>query len=79
MTRKFAVNVIGFVTDYEDKYDSDVLEEMLNRKSITDCFKPMNVVQVVIKKMDSVDRIDVSKVKRRYKTRIKGGTLQGQV
>jgi len=48
MTKKWAVNIIGYITDELDKYDKDAIHAMLNRQAITECFNPLEVVEVIV-------------------------------
>ena len=60
---KYAVNVIGYIQD--DEYNADELHQMLNRLSVKECFPPLNVVEIVVKKMEDKHRIDKEKVTKR--------------
>lgn len=65
MTTKFAVNVIGYIEDPLDKYTNTQIEGMLDRKSITECFKPIHVIGVVTKQLRDPDSIPLKKVMKR--------------
>lgn len=65
MTTRFAVNVIGYIDDPLDKYTQLQVFDMLDRKSITECFKPMHVVEIVTKEIHTTARIDKKKVSSR--------------
>jgi 1,4-dihydroxy-2-naphthoyl-CoA synthase len=60
--RKFAVNIIGYVTDESDRYDRDAVIAIMNRPEVTDCFKPLKVVEVVVQTMKSEHTISTDKV-----------------
>jgi hypothetical protein len=60
--RKFAVNIIGYVTDEQDKYDRDAVIAMLNRPEVTDCFKSIHVTEVVVQTMKAEHSISSDKV-----------------
>lgn len=49
--RKFCINIVGYIIDELDKYDKDAIHAMLNRQSITECFDPLEVVEVVVQTM----------------------------
>lgn len=65
---KFAVNIIGYVEDSLDKYTSDQLEQMLLSESVTHCFKPLNTVAVIVKKLDDdAKSLSASKARKHYR------------
>lgn len=66
MTKRWAINVIGYIDDELDKYDKDAITAMLNRQAITECFNPLEVVEVVVQSMKpehSINPADVSNKK----------------
>lgn len=60
--RKFAINVIGYITDESDEYDRDTVIAMLNRPEVTDCFKSLKVVEVVVQTMKPEHSINTEDV-----------------
>jgi hypothetical protein len=62
MTRKFAINIVGYIEDELEKYDKDAIHAMLNRQAITECFNPLEVVEVVVQSMTPEHTISPDKV-----------------
>ena len=65
MTR-FVVNVVGYIDDNNNERTHDTIAAMLNRQAITECFKPLNVVEIIVqsmKKEHSIYKGKVSKTK----------------
>jgi hypothetical protein len=61
--RKFAINIIGYITDASDKLDTDTVMALMNRPEVTDCFKPLKVTEVSVEHMipkHSISKEDVS-------------------
>lgn len=70
--RKFAVNIIGNIDDPLDKYDAEAINELLDRKAVTDCFKPFTVIGVAVKELPPDGPvIDTKTVKKRAKVKLK--------
>jgi hypothetical protein len=68
--RKFAINIIGYITDELDKYDKDAIQAMLNRQAITECFNPLEVVEVVVQTMKPEHTISPEDVSTRKLSQI---------
>ena len=67
MTKKFAVNIMGYVDDPLGKYTSDQIERLFKGNAVM-TLSPMNVVGVTAKELpDDTVNIDAKKVKKRYK------------
>jgi hypothetical protein len=51
MTKKFAVNVMGYMSIDSENYDAKDIEEMLDRNAVTECFKPFTIFAVTAKEI----------------------------
>lgn len=67
MTKKFAVNILGYVVDPLGKYSADDIEKLFVKNAVM-TLSPMQVTAVIAKELpeDSIS-IDKKKVKKRYK------------
>jgi hypothetical protein len=65
MTTRFAINVVGYIDDKLDKYTASQIFQMLNRKSIEDCFKPLHVVEIITQQMNKSDPIPLDEVRKK--------------
>ena len=73
MTKRFAVNIIGYIEDPNDKYSSNDIEKLLNRREVLHCFVPLNTIGVIAKQMpDESISIDLKKVKKHYHVSLTG-------
>jgi hypothetical protein len=68
MTRKFAVNVMGYVLDELDKYEAEDINGLLDRQTVTECFRPFKIVSVAVKELPADGPvIPIKDVKQRDK------------
>lgn len=67
MTKKFAVNIMGYVEDPLGQYTSDQVERMMQTNASMS-LSPMKIVAITAKELpdDSIS-LDAKKAKKRYK------------
>jgi hypothetical protein len=73
MTKRFACNIIGYIDDTTDKYNSKQVSDMLDRKSIKECFPPINVLQIVIQDVNNITdyRSEIVDTPKRIRRKLK--------